>query len=647
VTRPRAAVVALAALVAVGGIARVTLSAHAGVILTDPLEGATLGDSPTVIRLSFSESAEAALSDIRVLGTSGVAYQLGTPQYDTEDRRTVFVRVRPLERGVYTVHWRIVSALDGHATAGAYVFGVRTPPTVASAASGSTAVVSRLEMLGRWLLIAGLAGVLGAASARIWRFGGARDLDIGCAACALAMLGLALLAFAQRSAAGAPLAAVLRTSIGRAIVARAAAIVVAAMGFLLARRYGPDATPSLHRAGVQLAAAAGFAGLAVHVAHGHAASSIVQILSQGVHFAAAAVWLGGLAVLLAGVGVTPSASKAHAVRRFSALAGVALFAVIVTGVVRSVNGLTAWSELWSTGYGMLVLVKAALIALIACLGYRNRSRNVPLADRDLLPLRRTAGVELVFAVGALAAAAALTTLAPPASALAEIVGLSASGADFATTVRARLTAVSDQPGPNRFVLHLRDYDSNAPIRDARVGLRFTPLDDPQTEPTTLALAPGRGDTYTGSGANLSFEGRWRLTALVQRGARAAEVPLDLETGLPVRNLSIERLPNREPVYTVQIRGIALVQFAPESERPGPTRIAVTCFDMLNNYLSIDHITVIQATDDRPSEQRPVERVGEGRFVADVVLRPGRNRIVAAARTSFGTHIRAGITISVR
>src|SRR5204862_6242441 len=39
-------------------------SAHAALRLSDPVEGATLGDSPALVRLSFSERPEGALSDI-------------------------------------------------------------------------------------------------------------------------------------------------------------------------------------------------------------------------------------------------------------------------------------------------------------------------------------------------------------------------------------------------------------------------------------------------------------------------------------------------------------------------------------------------------------------------------------------------------
>ena len=130
--------------------------AHAGLILSDPIAGAALGDTPTAIRLTFSEHPEASLSVIRVLDTNGAQHQLGLVEPVTGDLNSPTVRVQRVRRGVYTVTWRVVSAVDGHATGGAYAFGVGVAPTGAAAhESSTTPLASRLEMLARWILLAG------------------------------------------------------------------------------------------------------------------------------------------------------------------------------------------------------------------------------------------------------------------------------------------------------------------------------------------------------------------------------------------------------------------------------------------------------------------------------------------------------------
>ena len=148
------------------------LSAHAGPRLTDPLEGATLGDTPTIVRLSFSEKPEASLSLIRVLDVGGTAYQAGSPQPVPGDPLALSVPVKPLGRGVYIVNWRIISAIDGHVTTGAYAFGVQMSPIGARATSITFPPASIFELISRWTFIAGVVLLVGALSATIARFGG-------------------------------------------------------------------------------------------------------------------------------------------------------------------------------------------------------------------------------------------------------------------------------------------------------------------------------------------------------------------------------------------------------------------------------------------------------------------------------------------
>ena len=92
-------------------------AAHAGLRLSDPLEGVALGDSPTVVRLSFSEAPEPSLSSVRVVDPNGGAHHVGLARRAPDDPLSLLIDVRPLERGVYIVSWRTVSAVDGHTSA--------------------------------------------------------------------------------------------------------------------------------------------------------------------------------------------------------------------------------------------------------------------------------------------------------------------------------------------------------------------------------------------------------------------------------------------------------------------------------------------------------------------------------------------------
>jgi copper transport protein len=622
--------------------------AHAGLRSSDPMSGATLGDTPTRVRLSFLEKPEMSLSIIHVLDTHGAAYQIGPAEGVAGDPLSLAVRVRPLDRGVYIVSWRVISALDGHATTGSYAFGVRATPTGAAIAavtfpSGNLP----LEMLARWLFLVGLIVMLGGAAANVARFGGTSDLKLAVGAWVLAVAGLLLLAEAQRRNAATSFAHLLVTSVGKALIWRALAVFIAGGALLMTRR---AQQPQARRVAMAAVALSALAAMAVHVASGHAAAGrwpLVTISAQWAHFGAAGIWLGGLAALLVGTRGAPSTAKTTAVRRFSAIAAVGLLVVAATGTLRGLNEISSWSELTNSGYGRVLLAKSALIVFIAVLGALNRWRSVPAVPTSLRRLRWTASGELALACGALAAAAALGTLPPPAAArLVAPSVLDVSGADFATTVRVRLTTGSDQPGPNRFVVHIVDYDAKTPVHAERVSLRFTALEDPDFPSTSLALAAGPDDSYTGSGANLAFDGRWRVTVLIERTSGSTQVPLELEVGSTLQFVSIERIPGQAPKYTVALATGDSLRISPDPERAGRSKIYVTCFNRFSDAREIEHLVVTIAAGDGSARPQAVQRLDGSRFVVDVDLQPGKNKVMAIARTTDGARLRAAVTLSV-
>jgi copper transport protein len=627
------------------GLGTAPASAHAGLVASDPRAGATLGASPTVIRLTFSEPPEPSLSTIQVVDAAGIEHVAGTPDLVPTDPLSLAVQVQPLAKGVYTVAWRSVSAIDGHATAGAYTFGVLVPPTAVLAAPSTTTVSSPLEVVARWVFILGLVALLGAAVAALARFGAAKGEDLqGAVGWALAVVGLVLLVEAQRRNAGASFGELFDTQVGLALAWRAAAIVVAGVGLLGARGAGAAG----RRAAMGVAAAATLAAMALHVATGHAAvggSVSAPVAFQWTHFAAVGIWIGGLAALVVGVRGKPSAAKAQAVRRFSTLAGVALVVVAVTGTIRAVGELSSWRELVSTGYGRGVLAKGALILVIAAFGARNRYRSVPAAASDLGGLRRTSRGELVFAASAMVVAALLGTLSPPvARELVAPLGLTASGSDSGTTVRVELTTASADPGPNRFVVRAVDFDTGEPVRADRVSLRFTPIDDASVASTSLDLAGRKDGSFVGSGANLAFDGRWRVTVFVERGADSVEIPLVLEAHTPAQSVSIQNGPGRVDKYTVTVTDAQFVRFTVPTERTDRTEVLVTCVGILGEQLPIEQLVVTAAAGDEPARRVPVRRLSRGRFVAIVDLRDEENTLAAVAQTAFDTRFRAVVDL---
>ncbi len=620
--------------------------AHSGLRFSSPLDGATLGDAPSHVQLTFVEAPEASLSTIRVVDTSGTAYHAARPETVAGDPLSLLARLRPLGKGVYIVHWRAVSAVDGHASSGAFAFGVLVDPSGAGVAAETATSTPPLEVVARTTLLTGLMLLIGAAAASVAQFGTQRAVAVAAIGWLASISGLVLLTVAQVQVSGVGVSELTGTSIGRALWWRLVTLVVAGAAIAVAaygRRIDSARTARMAMGGVALAT---LASIVVHSAAGHAAAGrwplVPTIAIQVAHIAVAGVWLGGLVVLIAGLKGAPSDAATASVRRFSAIALVGLVLVTGTGVARSFQEVSDWSDLLATAYGGAVIAKVALLMAIAVLGAFNRWRSVPKASSDLGPLRRIGRAEAGFALTAVIAAGFLGAL-PPSAASRSIAGIAASGSDFGTTVRARLTAASDQPGPNRFLVEVIDYDSAEQVSADRVSLRFTPLDDPGVTSTSLPLTRAADGSHAGAGPNLSFAGRWRIGVRIERGGDSVEVPLEVETREPPQFVSVLRPPGQPPAYTVAIEQIAHVRFETASDRPGMTELSVTCLSSIGEVMPIEQMVVTSRTGDW-AQHLPLKRKNRNQFVTTVELQPGPNQFVAVARTDSGTRLRAVVII---
>jgi copper transport protein len=115
---------------------------------------------------------------------------------------------------------------------------------------------------------------------------------------------------------------------------------------------------------VALAAASGLATIATkcHAGHGTALRALPL---RAVHVTGVSVWAGGLAVLGA-VALDPPAEGIGAiVRRFAAIAPVGAVAGIAAGAVLALDVAPSPSAWTSTGYGHVLLLKVAAVAVLA------------------------------------------------------------------------------------------------------------------------------------------------------------------------------------------------------------------------------------------------------------------------------------------
>ena len=100
------------------------------------------------------------------------------------------------------------------------------------------------------------------------------------------------------------------------------------------------------------------------------------------HLAAGAIWVGGIAGLVLAFRRSPDPARlARSVRRFSAAALGTVAVLAVAGTVMAVIVLPSLSDLWSTGYGRVLLVKVAIVAAVVALGVYNRRWLVPAVAR--------------------------------------------------------------------------------------------------------------------------------------------------------------------------------------------------------------------------------------------------------------------------
>jgi copper transport protein len=146
---------------------------------------------------------------------------------------------------------------------------------------------------------------------------------------------------------------------------------------------------------------------------------------NGVHILAASTWLGTLLVLtLIGIrGVMRSTTTgrqrselvADLVNSFSPLALTAATVVVLTGATTAWLHLKRLSALWTTSYGIALLIKLMLVLVVVVVGAFNWRRVRPSlgGEGSEETIRRSATLELAFGALVLIVTSVLVTLPSP------------------------------------------------------------------------------------------------------------------------------------------------------------------------------------------------------------------------------------------
>jgi uncharacterized membrane protein len=365
----------------------------------------------------------------------------------------------------------------------------------------------------------------------------------------------------------------------------------------------------------------------------------LQVAIQFLHVLAVGSWVGGLVIVLLLLrSRRGEASPVAEVRRFSRLAGVSVAVVVATGGLRDLNelgGPSALLHIFSTSYGTTLAIKLALVAALIALGAVNRYRSIPRMTQGTGLLRGVMRAEVVAALAIFGVTATMTGFAPdpPEPRSSRPQAVVATGADFATTTRVRLTVSPGIPGPNAFDARVTDYDSYAPVDATRVSLRFENPDRPEVGSSTLELDGGDAGSWTGTGTQLSLAGRWTVTVLVQAADRSIEIPLELATREPPPRVAVSRQPGQPDIYTITFANGLELQSYNDPGTPGPNQLHLTAFDADGNELPLGSATLVAVAPTGDAARLVTERFGHGHFVGSVDLTPGRwlFRLEAEAR----------------
>jgi copper transport protein len=521
--------------------------AHAALLQTVPVASKTINAAPPEVRLTYSEPIAPKFAIVSVTDAAGRQVTNGAPASAPGAPQTLVTPLKHVPEGWYLVFWRVISA-DGHPVRGAFTFAVGPnpgpPPQFRVPSLSETATTTQL-LIGRWAMFLSLLAALGLFVLRSLIARPVVRAVPGCSVRALNIaffvaVGVALVAipvyvllataqFTLRSVwdLGAIVPVARDSDFGRDFldleVVLALFAVAAGIALWLDR---PDRE---QRSVVELIAlpsalAAAIGALFLPALAGHAGQKAPRGLSLPLdvgHLGAVAIWLGGLIGLVVfwlSVGARGrSAALAFVVPRFSIVAFCSVLLLIGTGTGQALEELPTLATLWSTSYGQALLWKIGLLSAALLLAAVNLARTKPrLQARDASAprlLRRLVQGEIVFVVAALFAAAVLSSLAPPSSALAKVQDVAARvGPGQVSTVvtkqpyKVRVRVTPNRAAvPNTFELALTR--NGKPVPGAQVITKFDMLDMEMGEQSYKfrELRPG---VFSKSAPALVMVGHW-------------------------------------------------------------------------------------------------------------------------------------------
>lgn len=491
--------------------------AHAMLERTTPAQDAKLAQAPDTVELVFNERLDSAAATLEVLDQASRSVTGNKPERIAQGKG-IRLALPKLGEGNYTVSYRVISA-DGHPISGAYVFTVGNPPSP-TAETQTTAAGSAHEhehgVPGQGLTVQQF--LLYASRVAYYA--------------ALLLLSGLLVWSAQRNAAAA-VRETRETSIGQAVrfMLLAEMMYFALHTMNLSGGFLPELANILTGTtigmllGMQLLlSVAAFwlakANLALRLLwtavmlgseawSGHAAAFTpisYTIALDFVHLAAAAVWAGGLLLLML-VWRKERSEAARFALLFSRWALYAFLLLWATGTLSVLAYLPTLSYLPETAWGKWLIAKAALSLAVAVAAafIRLNLRRGGLPSWRWLRSDFSLMAAIVLCVGIL-------TYQNPIPANQPLYYH-----EMGTDVHVTLSISPNVPGTNMFLVKI--WLPEASGNPKQIEFRLRPLDGKEIGPILVPLQPDQDNApdeypgfvksiYRAEGAYLPFAGDW-------------------------------------------------------------------------------------------------------------------------------------------
>jgi copper transport protein len=396
--------------------------AHAQLISAQPADGSVVASPPVTLTLTFNEPVspitiklarpDGGVTLIEDVKTDGAALSVPAPA--------------GLANGSYALSYRVISE-DGHPVGGSVLFAIGSASSGARpVAQDTTPAASRWLILGqRTLLYLGLFLGIGGVFARHW-FG--RDEAAGTPAMRLLLMAGLAAAVAGIGLQGLDMLAVSPSALLSLAPWRqglgatyALTLALAALALLM----GLIAASARDRSGKALSLSALLLTGAAVAASGHASAADPQWLMRPavfLHAVCVAVWAGALIPLFQALKRSDRAA-ALMLSRFSRAIMPVVVVLVATGLALAAVQVRAVPALWTTGYGVVLLMKLALLTLLFTAAAANRlwwtapalaaMTSPPSSGTGAGRLRFSIAVEVLLVLAILATVANWRFTVPP------------------------------------------------------------------------------------------------------------------------------------------------------------------------------------------------------------------------------------------